>query len=126
MVGIYDLIYLTPSPRQPTLADYMAHMTHALKVCGEDHVGIGTDGSVQPFDTSPENVAAFNKLSAERRASGVAAPGEDRLPYVEGLNTPMRCEIIADELIKAGYSAKSAEKVLGSNFARALGEIWKS
>lgn len=58
IVGIYDLPYLTASPRHPTLADYLEHMTHALTVCGEDHVGIGSDQSVQAFDTSPDSPTA--------------------------------------------------------------------
>ena len=39
MLGIYDLPYLTASPKQPTVDDYMAHMEHALKVAGEDNIG---------------------------------------------------------------------------------------
>ena len=35
-----------------TLDDYMAHMDHAPKVAGEDHVGVGSDVSIDPFDTS--------------------------------------------------------------------------
>jgi membrane dipeptidase len=124
VVGIYDLPYLTPSPRQPTLEDYIAHMSHALTACGEDHVGIGSDAAVQPFDTSHDNLAAFNKVLEERRASGVGAPGEDRPPFVEGLNTPSRCEIIADALLKKGYPIRVAEKVLGANFVRVFTEAW--
>ncbi len=125
VVGIYDLPYLTPSPRQPTLEDYMAHMGHALQTCGEDHVGIGSDTSFEAFDTSPDSMAEFERLVAERRARGVGAPGEDRPPFVEGLNTPLRCEIIADALLKRGHPGRVAEKVLGANFVRAFGEIWK-
>ena len=47
------LPFLTPSSRQPMLVDYMAHLEHALKVCGEDHVGIGSDvdfGTLLPAD----------------------------------------------------------------------------
>jgi membrane dipeptidase len=124
-VGIYDLPYLTPSPKQPTLDDYMTHMTHALSVCGEDHVGIGSDSEVAPWDTSPKALAAFDKEQEHRRKSGLAAPGEDRAPYVIGLNTPRRCEVIADALLKRGFSARVAEKVLGLNFTDALGRIWK-
>ncbi len=40
VVGIYDLPYLAASPKQPTLDDYMAHIEHALKVVGEEHVGV--------------------------------------------------------------------------------------
>jgi membrane dipeptidase len=124
VVGIYDLPYLTASPKQPTLDDYMAHMTHALKICGEDHVGIGSDSQLGPFDTSPRAMTEFNKAQEHRRKTGVAAPGEDRPPYVIGLNTPRRSEIIADALVKRGYGARVAEKVLGVNFTNALGRIW--
>lgn len=126
VIGIYDLPYLTPSPKQPTLDDYMAHMTHALSVCGDDHVGIGSDSNVAPFDTSPKALAAFNREQEHRRKSGLAAPGEDRQPYVIGLNTARRCEVIADALLKRGYSARTAGKVIGRNFTEALGRIWRN
>jgi membrane dipeptidase len=125
VVGIYDLTYLAPPPVQPTLEIYMQHMTHALKVCGEDHVGIGSDSSLAPWDTSPEATAAFNKDEEQRHKAGVAAPEEDNRPlYVVGLNTPMRSEIIADALLKRGYSERVAEKVLGLNFTNALKAGW--
>jgi membrane dipeptidase len=124
VVGIFDLPYLTASPKQPTLDDYMAHMTHALSVCGEDHVGIGSDSQLGPFDLSPAGMEAFRKETERRQKTGVAAPEEDRPMYVIGLNTPRRSEVIADALLKRGYSARVAEKVLGSNFVDALGRIW--
>lgn len=124
VVGIYDLPYLTASPKQPTLDDYMAHMTHALNVCGEDHVGIGSDSSLSPWDTSPETAEAFRKETERRKATGVAAPEEDRPMYVIGLNTNRRTEVIADALLKHGYSTSVAEKVLGRNFIDTLGRIW--
>lgn len=124
VIGIYDLPYLTESPKQPTAEDYVAHMTHALSVCGEDHVGIGSDSDVMPFDTSAKGMAEFKKDEEHRIKAGVAAPGEDRPPYVIGLNTPRRPELIADALLKKGYSARIAEKVLGLNFTNAFKRIW--
>jgi len=124
VIGIYDLPYIAASPKQPTLDDYMAHMLHALKVCGEDHVGIGSDSSIMPMDTSAKGLAEFHKSEDARIKAGVAAPEEDRPPYVIGLNTPRRSEIIADALLKHGYSEQVAEKVLGLNFTDALGRIW--
>jgi len=126
VVGIYDLPYLTASPRQPTVDDYMAHLVHALQVAGEDHVGVGSDVDIAPFDTSPAGMAEFSRNGAERRAAGLAAPEEDRPTYVVGLNEPRRMEIIADRLLKRGYSAAVTEKVLGANFARVLTQIWGS
>jgi membrane dipeptidase len=124
VVGIYDLTYLAASPKQPDLDDYMAHMLHALKVCGEDHVGVGSDQGLEPFDTSPAGMAMFEKNEEERRKAGIAAPGEDRPNYVVGLNTPLRSLVIADALLKRGLSERAVEKVLGLNFARAFKEIW--
>lgn len=124
VVGIFDLPYLTASPRQPKVSDYMQHLTHALEVAGEDHVGIGSDVGIEPFDTSPKGMAEFRKAEEARHQAGVAAPEEDRPTYVEGLNTPFRLQIIADELLRRGYSEAATEKVLGGNFARVFGQIW--
>jgi membrane dipeptidase len=123
--GIYNLFYLAPSPRQPTLDDYMAHMTHALDICGDDHVGMGSDTSFGPLDLSPESRAEWAQVTAARRAAGVAAPEEDgRLPYTEGLNRPDRALVVADALLDRGYPPRVVEKVLGANFVRAFGDIW--
>jgi membrane dipeptidase len=122
--GIYDLFYLAPSPRQPNLDDYVAHMTHALDICGEDHVGIGSDAAFDTQDLSPEARAQWDKVLEARRASGMAAPEEDRMPYTEGLNRADRTLVIADALLRHGYPARVTEKVLGTNFVRSFREIW--
>jgi len=124
VVGIYDLSFLAPAPKQPTLDDYLRHMTHALDVCGEDHVGIGSDALLMPFDTSPENMAEWNKDIEARKASGVGAPGEGPPPFVVGLNRPDRCFLIADALEQRGYNARTIEKGLGLNFQRVFADTW--
>jgi membrane dipeptidase len=124
VVGIYDLPYLAASPKQPTVDDYMAHMEHALKLMGEDHVGVGSDAGLKPFDTSPKAMAEFKKNREERQKLGLAAPEEGRPTYTIGLNIPRRIEVIADQLLKRGYSARVTEKVVGGNFVRVFGEIW--
>jgi membrane dipeptidase len=124
--GIYDLPYLTASPKQPDIRDYMQHLLHALNVCGEDHIGIGSDQTILPFDDSEKALEELRKDEEARHAAGVAAPEEDRPLYVMGLNVPNRCELIAEQLLAQGYSARVTEKVLGLNFERVLTEIWKS
>jgi membrane dipeptidase len=122
VIGIYMLPFLTASPKQPMLADYMQHMEHALKVCGEDHVGVGSDVPFQSF--GPEDIKEVQADVAKRKAAGVSAPGEDRPPYIPDLNTPRKMELIADALLKRGYSSATTEKVLGANFVRVFGQIW--
>jgi membrane dipeptidase len=126
VIGIYDLPYLAASPKQPNIDDYIAHMDHVLKIAGEDHVGIGSDVGIQPFDTSAKGMAEFQKQEEMRQKSGLAAPEEDRPVYVEGMNMPRKLEVVADRLLAKGYSAATVEKVLGANFVRVFTETWKS
>lgn len=122
VMGIYMLPFLTPDDRQPMLADYMQHMIHALKVCGEDHVGIGTDTAF--FTVTDAELKALAQEAADRRRQGVGAPGENRPPWIPDINTPRKLERVADALLQHGYSARTADKVLGRNFSRAFRETW--
>jgi len=125
VVGIYDLFYLAPAGRQPIVDDYIAHMMHALNVCGEDHVGIGSDTYFGTVEFSDQDRAEWAAETERRIAAGVAAPEEDgRLPYTEGLNRADRGLVIADALLDRGVSARAVEKVLGANFTRAFAETW--
>ena len=122
VVGIYMLPYITASPKQPMRDDYLQHLEHALKVCGEDHVGIGSDVSF--FEVDASDLAEMKKDTEKRKADGIAAPGEDRPTYIPDLNTPRKMELIADALLKRGHKPLVVEKILGANFKRAFGEIW--
>jgi membrane dipeptidase len=124
VMGIYFMPYLVASPTSPAREHVLAHLDHALRVCGEDHVGIGSDGVIDTFADTAEQRKAFADDQAKRKAMGIAAPGEDRPPFSPDLNTTHRMEIIADGLRKKGYSGSAIEKVLGKNFYRAFGEIW--
>ena len=120
-MGIYMLPYLTPSPKQPTLDDYMRHMDHALKTCGEDHVGVGSD---VPLLVEESDLESMRANVEQRKKAGISAPGEDRPAYIPDMNTPRKIEIITDALLKRGYSNRVVQKVIGGNFKRVFGEIW--
>ena len=55
-MGIYLMPFLKEQG-QPYAEDVVRHVEHALDVCGEDHVGIGTDGSItlEPLASTSEN-----------------------------------------------------------------------
>lgn len=122
--GVYLMPYLVASPMVPTREHVLAHLVHAIDVCGSDHVGIGSDGSIEKVVLTAEQKADFEKDIANRKAKGIGAPGEDRFPYVPDLNGPDHMEIIAAELAKRGQVSSVIEKVLGANFQRVLGDIW--
>ena len=122
--GVYLMPYLVASPTVPTREHVLNHLVHAINVCGADHVGIGSDGSIQKTVLTPEQKAAFDQDIARRKQLGIGAPGEDRYPYVPDLNGSDHMQVIADELAKHGQPSAVIEKVLGANFQRVIGEIW--
>ncbi len=125
VVGIYDLPFLSPSSRQPTVDDYIAHLRHALNVCGEDHVGIGSDAMLAGFDTSADNMRHYLEVVADRKARGIGAPGEERPPFVIGMNTSRRTEVVAEALVAKRVPSRVIEKVLGANWALAFERSWR-
>jgi membrane dipeptidase len=122
--GVYLMPYLIASPTVPTREHVLDHLVHAINVCGGDHVGIGSDGGIQKIVLTPAMKASFDRVIASRKQAGVAAPGEDRFPYVPDVNGPDHMQVIAEELAKRGQPASIIEKVLGANFLRVIGEIW--
>jgi membrane dipeptidase len=125
VVGIYLMPFLTPG-RQPTTADVVAHVEHALNVCGEDHVGIGSDLSITPHVVDDAYVKDHQAFVRRRQQLGIAAPGEDPAVYffVPELNTPRRLERIADALLARRHPAARVEKVIGGNFVRLMRDVW--
>jgi len=125
VVGIYIMPYLAKG-KQPTAADVIAHIEHALDVAGEDHVSIGTDGTVSPTELSAEFIEQFRKTTAERKSLGIAAPFETETGYLfaSDLNTPRRFETLAQLLLNRGYSEVLVGKILGGNLLRLFSETW--
>ncbi len=125
--GIYVMPYLAGG-RQPTAADVVRHIEHAVNVAGEEHVSIGTDGTLSAVALTPEFVQSFTANVARRKAAGIAAPqeSEDGYLFANDLNTPRRFEQLADHLSRRGHSDDRIEKVLGTNLLRVFGAAWGS
>ncbi|MBW7946692.1 MAG: membrane dipeptidase [Sphingomonadaceae bacterium] len=125
VVGIYLMPFLGRDPVSPSRALFMRHLVHALNLCGEDHVGIGSDQSITPVDISPAYMDIVRKTAEARQKAGIGAPGEADGPVaVPDLNSARRMEIIAAELARAKYPPRVIEKVIGANFDRLFREVW--
>jgi len=110
-----------------TTAGVIQHVEHALNVCGEDHVGIGTAGAPPTVEVTAEFRQRIREEVERRRALGVSAPGEeadDVIPLVAELNDARRLETLAERLLARGHSAARVEKILGTNFLRVMREAW--
>ena len=123
-VGIFFMPYLSPG-RNPSAHDLVEHVEHAIKVCGEDHVGIGTDGGTSPIDVKAFQIENA-KDYARRTAAGIAAPGEspDLLPFIPELSGPNQFRTLATLLAARGHSSSRIDKILSGNFLRFARDVW--
>lgn len=124
--GIYFMPYLCQG-KQPTSADVIRHLEHMIDVAGEDHVAIGTDGSVSSEDVDEAFKARFAEDTRQRRDLGVAAPQEfeDSYGFATDLNTPRKLETLAQMLAVRGHPDSRIEKILGANLMRLFALVWK-
>ena len=104
----------------------IAHLEHAVKVVGEDHVALGTDGNISPTMLTDEFRENFKTMTRHRAELGIAAPYETETGYLfaSDLNTPARFETLAELLLARGHSESRIEKLLGANLLRLFSESW--
>jgi membrane dipeptidase len=125
VAGIYFMPFLR-SAGQSHAEDVIRHLEHAVQVCGEDHVGIGTDCPISGIEINDAFRAQQRKELEERRKAGIAAPGEtdDVYTLVPEYNSPRRLLTLADDLARRGWTESRIEKILGANFVRLFSEVW--
>ena len=124
-VGVFFMPFLNVSGHAHA-EDVVAHIDHAVSVCGEDHVGIGTDGSVTAIDDLAAYQASLAREVAERAKAGIGAKGEraDTYPFVVDLRGVEQFRKLATLLRVKGYSERRIEKILGLNFVRFARDVW--
>jgi membrane dipeptidase len=125
LVGVYFMPFLAIG-RQPTADDLLAHIEHAVTVCGEDHVCIGTDGTVSQIDDMTKYLEELKDEVATRKAAGIAATGEraDIVPFLPDLQGPGKFHRLAQLLSERGHPASRIEKILGGNFLGFAERTW--
>ncbi len=85
--------FLKTGDRAPTLEDVFAHADYMIGLCGEDHVGIGSDMDGARVEDFPEELRKISDLPR-----------------------------IADYFLEKGYSEERVRKILGGNFLRVMKE----
>ena len=126
VAGIIFWPYLTVSG-QPMAIDVIRHIEHAIKVCGEDHVGIGTDGGIPAVERTPDFERQNRAIIKDIVEGGYIGDGprpENLYLFIPDLNVANRFEVLAGLLSARGHSDARIAKILGGNFARVMGEVW--
>jgi membrane dipeptidase len=124
-VGIYFMPFLNPTSHARA-ADVVEHIDHAVNLCGEDHVGIGTDGTVTTIDDLDTYRHRLAEQIALRQEAGVSAAGErsDAFPFVTDLRGVNQFHKLIRLLEQRGYRSERIEKILGKNFADYAERVW--
>ncbi|KOT84734.1 peptidase M19 [Streptomyces rimosus subsp. pseudoverticillatus] len=124
-VGIYFMPFLNLSGHA-TAADVVDHIVHAVNVCGEDHVGIGTDGSITAVDDLDAYHTALAGHITARQLAGVGAAGEraDTYPFIVDLRGVDQFRDLIHLLEKHGYRSGRIEKIMGRNFLDYADRAW--
>jgi membrane dipeptidase len=126
VIGIYLMPFLSAGPGPITPDELFRHVEHALRVAGEDHVGIGSDQGIRPIADTPQYRRELREEIEERKKAGVSAPGEsvDRPPFIPEFNRPDRFARLAGDFARRGMASATIDKVLGQNFERVLAQTW--
>ena len=111
---------------QPMAIDVIQHIEHMIDVCGEDHVGIGTDSQVPPIDRSGNFEKDNREFIKGMKEDGIFDKNrpDDLYTFIPDLNMANRFEVLATMLSARKHSDARIAKILGGNFARVLGEVW--
>ena len=123
VLGIYMMPFLN-ADGPATADDFFRHIEHAIDVCGEDHVGIGSDNSITPTVNDEAYWTSLMEFADERQRLGIGAPREHEVLFVPELNDPMRMRMVADGLLGRGHGAERVAKIVGGNWMRLFGEVW--
>lgn len=83
--------FLKTGRNTPTLDDIYKHTDYIINLCGEDHVGIGTDLDGGKIEEFPKEIRQISKLPK-----------------------------VAEYFLEKGYTEERVKKIMGSNFLRVM------
>jgi membrane dipeptidase len=114
VVGVNGVgIFLGGNDTSPTAM--VRHIDYVRELVGIEHVGIGVDSVIDPNEV-PRLVKLYPEAwpdPAMHEVQTLAFAQPEQLPK------------LTDELLSRGYDDDSVKKVLGENFLRVAGQVWR-
>lgn len=122
--GIVGISLFAPGLRagnDATVHDVLEAMAHVLDVVGEDHVGIGTDFSLDHERPGPWMIWANRDKGYARQLTEF---GNVKINKPQGIRRMTEMPALTAEMVKLGWSDERIVKVLGGNWLRVLNAAW--
>ena len=120
-VGFAPYAPFLPSGEKSTIEDCITGLEYTVNLLGEDNVGIGTDFT-QGHDKEFFTWLRSDKGNGRRLVSGLS--GRPANPH--GLDGMKDYPNLTTGLIRHGWHEEKIKKVMGQNWVRYLGEVWKN
>ena len=120
VMGISCIAFMVKGSEPVSVEDVIDHVDHVRDLVGIEHVGIGSDAGIESNDLGSAQVLQDMLAKADPRYH-VHGTHE----VVAGLEGPNRFFELTAALVRRGYSDEHIRLVLGGNWQRVLGEIWR-
>ncbi|MFK7966025.1 MAG: dipeptidase [Burkholderiaceae bacterium] len=119
-VGFASYTPFLPKGQDSTIDDCVAGIDYMINLIGEANVGIGTDW------VQDQDIEFFQYLSADKgRGRATTNPYAKVPPMPAGLETLGDFGNFVPAMERAGWSEARIRAVLGENWLRFLGEVWR-
>jgi membrane dipeptidase len=120
VMGITGIRNFLSTKEPTTIENILDHVDYVAKLTGIEHVGVGSDMDMDGYDDML--APAYAALKSQYKSSYAF---RDKLD-TDGFDHPKRIFDLTEGLIRRGYSDEHIALILGKNFKRVLGDIWKS
>lgn len=122
--GIVGISLFAPGMKagnEATLADYIDAMEYVIGVVGENHVGIGTDFSLDHARPGPYMTWANRDKGYARSLTEFGSVKVNKPRGIERIN---KMPAVTAALVERGYSEEQVRKLIGGNWLRVLNDVW--
>ncbi len=120
VIGVQALpSFISVDDPRPTIEDMLDHLDHWVEVVGVDHVGLGLDFT-NGHERDDYSLLGYKpEMYKHTWVGGVQQ-------WIEGLGSLGDLRNITERLLQRGYADDDVRKIMGGNFVRVLGQIWRS
>ncbi len=100
-----------------SLNDYIDVIDYLVDLIGVNHVGLGPDFMEEvPDEVIAPSLKGISPSDREKFYSST---------IVDGFESISRCPAVTSALLERGYKPQDVKKIIGENWLRLYGEVWK-
>ena len=121
VMGITEIAFMVKSTEPVHVEDVVDHFDHVRDLVGIEHVGVGSDAGIESNDLGSQTALKEMLTKADARYH---VHGDHEI--IQGMEGPKRMYELTAALVRRGYTDEQIRLVIGGNWARVLGTIWKA